>query len=137
MTISAQETTTTHIREHTRAREDAAIALLLSGKSINEVCSGAKISRSSFWRLRKNAEFQERFEAARAAAFEAAVNKLHDSATLFVQTLSDVCTDPKSRDSAKATAARSGLDSLFRVKEIFDLTERVRKLEQAAVEEQK
>jgi hypothetical protein len=65
------------------------------------------------------------------------VGSLHDSAVVFVETLRAVCIDPKSRDSARATAARSGLDSLFKAVEIFDFADRLAKLEALASQEPK
>ena len=41
------------------------------------------------------------------------------------------------RDTLRATAARSGLDSLSRVKEIFDIEARLRRLEEVAGSEKK
>lgn len=132
--ISTETTNETapHSVARTRAREEAVIAGLLAGRAVKEICEQVPISRSSLWRLRRCEKFQERLKAARQHAFESAVNSLHDSATIFVKTLRDVCTDPKSRDSARATAARSGLDSLFRASELFSIEERLRRLEEIA-----
>jgi len=127
--------TTTHLHEPARARVDKAIVLMVSGMSISEVCKVAKISRSSFWRIRKTETFRRKLDQAQAAAFEQAVNVLHNSATIFAQALVEVCQDSKSRDSAKATAARSGLDSLWRAKELFDIDARLRRLEEQATED--
>jgi hypothetical protein len=124
--------TAQHTLNRIRAREECVAALLLAGKSVKQICSEVSISRSSVWRLRRCEKFQARLKAARDNAFESAVNSLHDSATTFVETLRAVCTDPKSRDSARATAARSGLDSLFRASELFGIEERLRKLEEIA-----
>lgn len=123
-----------HNIAHPRAREERVIALMLAGRTLNQVCAEAPISRSALWRLRKSEEFQRRFREVRQEAFDSAVNALHDGAVVFVQTLKKVCEDPKSRDSARATAARSGLDCLFRASELFDIESRLRKLEQAAGE---
>jgi hypothetical protein len=123
-----------HTVKQTHARAELVLAALLAGKSPKEICSEVHISRSSLWRLRRCERFQARLKAARDGAFESAVNSLHDSATTFVATLRAVCVDPKSRDSARATAARSGLDSLFRASELFGIEERLRKLEQLAGE---
>ena len=95
------------------------------------------MARTTLWRMRNRPAFQKRFEEARTAAFEGAINCLHSSAVVFARTLRDVCTDPKSRDSARATAARSGLDSLFKSKEQFDFETRLRKLAGRPAGEQK
>jgi len=124
-----------HTMELTRAREERVIAFLLAGRGLQEICEQVPISRSALWRLRRREEFQARFTEARAQALDSAVNALHDSAVVFVRTLVDVCQDTKARGSEKATAARSGLDSLFRAAELFDVEARLRKLEQVAAGE--
>lgn len=107
------------------------VALLLAGRSIGEVCEQVPISRTSLWRLRAKESFLRRFAEARKQAFERAVNALHDSALTFVSTLADVCQDPKARGSERASAARSGLDTLIRAREICDLETRLKALEEA------
>jgi hypothetical protein len=117
-----------------RAREAQVLTLLLAGRTLAEICEQAHISRTSLWRLRAREDFQRTFDDARKQAFERAVNALHDGAVSFVETLRAVCSDPKSRSGERATAARSGLDSLFRAVELFDLEQRLQKLEQIAGE---
>ena len=121
-----------HSTERARAREERVIALLLAGRALQEICEEVPISRSELWRLRKRKEFQTRFTEGRRQALDSAVNALHDSAVVFVETLRQVCQDSRSRGSERATAARSGLDSLFRAAELFNIEERLRKLEQIA-----
>jgi hypothetical protein len=114
------------------ALEDLVLSLLLSGKSVGQVCAQTTMSRSALWRMRQRPEFQRRFQEARSEAFRGAVDALHSSALVFVRTLRDVCTDPGSRDSARASAARSGLDSLWNAAKLFDFEDRLRRLEDQA-----
>lgn len=127
--------TAKHIVERTHAREEQCLAMLLAGKSLADICEQVPISRSSLWRLRRCEKFQARLKAARAHAFEGMVSSLHSSATVFAETLKDVCQSPTSRGSEKATAARSGLDSLFKAVEVFDFAERIARLEVLAKKE--
>lgn len=127
---------TTHTLARVRAREDAVLSRMLAGESLNSIVKAVPISRSSLFRLRRLPQFQRRLEEARAQSFEATVNSLHSAALTFVETLKSVCEDPKSRDSARATAARSGLDVLIKSVELFDVHKRLEALEQAAAEEQ-
>jgi hypothetical protein len=132
--------TKTNVLKPPRAREgrsDRVMALLLAGRSCVEICKQERISRSSLWRLRRCQEFATRLKAARAAAFESAVSSLHNNATLFAETLAAICLDPKARGSEKASAARSGLDSLSKFVELFDLAGRFKKVEDQASEEKK
>lgn len=111
--------------------------LLLAGHSLNEICRQAPISRSALWRLRGRDDFQDRMRAARKQALEEAVNALHDSALVFVRTLRGVCEDSTARGSEKATAARSGLDSLVNATRLFDVEERLQNVERAIEEDRK
>lgn len=121
-----------HAMKRLSAREAAVMALLLAGRPLQEICAQVPISRSTLWRLRGREDFQRRFEAERKQALENAVSSLHDSAIVFAKTLREVCEDPKARGSEKATAARSGLDSLFKARELFSIEERLTKLEAMA-----
>lgn len=114
-----------------RARDERIILLLMTGRTPTEICAEIKISRTTLWRLRSTEEFQRQFTAIRRQAFGDAVATLHGGAVIFAKTLMDVATDTKARGSERATAARSGLDSLFRAAELFDHEERLRKLEQS------
>jgi transposase len=122
---------------YARARTDLAVTLILSGKSPAAVCKILGISKPTLMRLLRRPTFQARFERARDSAFERANNKLNDSAHIFAETLARLCVDPKSRDSAKATAARSGFDVLLRMRELFEFDARLKKIEAALEAEQK
>jgi hypothetical protein len=126
-----------HAVTRSRARVEKCLVLLLAGRTFSQICKEVPISRSSLWRLRKSQEFQRRFDESKADAFSAAVAALHTGAVIFVDTLKGVCLNDKARGSEKATAARSGLDSLFRALEIFNLADRVKALEDAKAEDQK
>jgi hypothetical protein len=124
--------TARHTTERARAREQRVIGFLLAGRSLQQIIEETPISRTELWRLRKRNDFQVHFTEARAQALDSAVNALHDGAVVFVQTLREICQDSRARGSERATAARSGLDSLFRAAELFDVEARLRKLEQIA-----
>jgi len=132
MSPAVQAATARHSAARLRAREEQVLVLMLAGRSGKEICEQARISRSSLWRLRTREDFRRAFDDARKQALEQAVNALHDGAVVFAETLRAVCTDPKSRGSEKATAARSGLDSLFKARELFDIEERLQRLEEVA-----
>ena|SRR5579872_2479574 len=128
--MSAPSTTETALHAlKRRARVERAISLMLAGRTLTEICAEMRVSRTSLWRLRRNSEFQTRFEAAKRDAFDRAMNALSDSALTFVTALRDICLDPDCRDSARANAARSGLDSLFKAAELVDFDRRLRALE--------
>jgi hypothetical protein len=114
------------------AREERLIAAMLSCRTMAQACEVAGMSLPTAWRTRQTEEFQRRFKQAKDQAFEAAVNSLHDSATVFAMTLRAVCEDPKARGNEKAQAAKVGLDTLIRSREMLDLSERIAALEKIA-----
>jgi hypothetical protein len=129
--------TASHGVERSRAPEETIIAMLLAGRSVTEISETTGLSRTTLWRIRKEASFQERLQEAREQALEGVVAALHENASVFARTLVEVCQDEKARGSEKATAARSGLEELFKSIELFAIETRLRRLEELALEESK
>jgi hypothetical protein len=121
----------------TRAKAPMLIGALLAGRTVQEAAKVAGISRRTAYVLRQDEEFQNQYRAAKNELLGAAVSALHSCAIIFVETLKNVCLDEKSRGSEKATAADRGLNTLLRAVEIFDVEERLQKLEKLAGEGQK
>jgi hypothetical protein len=123
------------------AREDSKqelfLTALLTGKGMTEACEAAGICRSTGWRWRQDEAFQARYRRAKNELLDGAVAALHSHSLAFVQALADVSSNPQSKDAARATAADRGLCALFRAHELFDVEERLRKLEALALEESK
>jgi hypothetical protein len=120
----------------TRARDqqERLISELLTGKTLGEACEAIGISRNTGWRLRRDPEFQQTYREARESILDAALDQLSDSAVVFCRTLREVCEDPNTNGNAKATAARNGLEALFKLSEQRDVVRRLEALEQAAAE---
>jgi hypothetical protein len=117
----------------TRARvdRDALLILLLAGRPVSECAAELGVSRQTVWRTTNLPAFQSKLTQAREAALAGAVNALHSGATAFVRALAEVAADTKARPGERAQAARSGLDSLSKLAELFDVERRITKLEQA------
>jgi hypothetical protein len=113
---------------------DQVLILLLSGMGTQAIAQKLRVNRQTVYRVRKSEGFEDRFETARSEALNAAIYSLHDSALTFAHTLKEICTNPKYRESARGSAARDGLASLWKAREIFDIESRLRKLEAAAAE---
>ena len=113
--------------------EDLVLSLLLSGKSVGQVCSQTSMSRSALWRMRQKPEFQRRFAEARADAFRGAV--MHCTAARWCSC--ELCAtfgqSPIAR-LVRASVARPGLDSLWNAAKLFDFEDRLRKLEGSRIE---
>jgi hypothetical protein len=116
------------------AREDALLSALLAGHSIDEAPSIAGISRTTAWRIRKTESFQRAYRERKNEMLEAAVGTLHNFSLDFVKALHEVATDTKQHGSARAQAARNGIEAMLKAIEVLDLSNRVLKLEQASGE---
>jgi hypothetical protein len=118
--------------KHLRAREAQILVLLLAGRTFTEICEAIPISRTALWRIRSKPEFEAAFRQAKEELLGGAVAALHNNAMLFVNTLAGVCKDPNARGSEKAQAADRGLSTLLKARELFDIEQRLQKLEAIA-----
>ena len=111
-------------------REDAALAALLSEKTIAEAATKAGIGESTLLRWLADAEFKARYRAARRSVVESAIGRLQRAATEAVDALSRnlTCGIP----AVEVGAARSVLDQAIKAVELVDLAERIEALEQAS-----
>jgi hypothetical protein len=121
----------------TRAKDGLLIGALLAGRTFEEAAQAAGVCRRTAYRMRQSAEFQQAYQSAKDELISAAVSALHSNALLFVTTLAAICQDPKARGSEKAVAADRGLSQLFKAHELWDLEQRIAKLEQTAGEGRK
>ncbi|HEX3682152.1 MAG TPA: hypothetical protein VHU83_06370 [Bryobacteraceae bacterium] len=119
-----------------RKAQEKLLAALLANPSFEQAAKAAGISPSTGLRWRKDPEFQERYRQLRERMLESAVNSLHNSALTFADTLREICIDKDAHPSARAQAARNGLEGLMRVTEHFDILKRLEALEKSAGEAQ-
>jgi hypothetical protein len=130
------ETARRAVTQATRAKDGLLIGALLAGRTFAEAAQVAGVSRRTAYRMRLSPEFQKTYQAAKDELLGAAVSALHSRALIFVETLAQVCLDPKSRGSERATAADRGLNTLLRAVETLSMADRITKLE-ALVSERK
>lgn len=121
----------------TRAKDGLLMGALLAGQTFDQAAQAAGVCRRTAYRMRQSPEFQAKYQAAKDELLGAAVSALHTRAMIFVETLAQVCLDPKARGSEKATAADRGLCALLRAVEVLDLAGRIARLEQALSEGRK
>jgi hypothetical protein len=74
-------------------------------------------------------DFMEAYRAEQRNLLEAAVNKLRQAASEFVDTLQCVATNTEAPPAARASAARSGLEVLLKAAGLEDLERRIAELE--------
>jgi hypothetical protein len=111
-------------------REGAALAALLSEKSIALAAAKAGIGESTLLRWLADPAFKARYRAARRQVVEHAVSGLQQAAAQAVDALTRnlTCGIPP----VEVGAAKAMLDQAIKAVELIDLVERVELLEQAA-----
>jgi len=115
-----------------RAREAQVLTLLLAGRTLAEICAATRISRQTVWRIRTRPEFEVAIAAARSELLSGVLHKLQNDASDYADVLHALATNEKARGSDRVQAARNGLDLMFRGVELFDIEDRLQKLEAIA-----
>ena len=110
-------------------REDAALAALLSERTVAEAAAKAGIGESTLLRWMAEPDFRERYRAARRAVVEGAIGRLQQAAGDAVDALTRnlTCGNP----AVEVGAAKAILDQALRGLEVLDLADRIERLEQA------
>jgi hypothetical protein len=102
---------------------------MLTSRTDVEACARAGVSRSSLRRVRRLAEFQEQYQAAKAAQLQSAIDSLRGNANDFVGTLATIAADEEQHGNARVRAAEVGLNVLAKFVELEDIVRRLTKLE--------
>jgi hypothetical protein len=111
---------------------DAAIAALLTHRSIEEAAKATGVGTQTLMRWMKIPEFDSAYREARRDAFRQSVARLQQASTAAVSTLLKIMVDPAAPHSVRVRAADSVLDHAKQAIEIEDVEVRVAALEQAA-----
>lgn len=109
-------------------RHEAVIVALLANPKITDAAKAANVSESTVWRLMQNETFQRRYREAQSEALTTALGSIQGAATEAVATLREIATSGKN-ETARTQAAKAVLDYTFKVRELFDLEDRVKQLE--------
>jgi DNA-binding MurR/RpiR family transcriptional regulator len=109
-------------------RHEAVIVALLANPKITDAAKAAGVSESTVWRLMQNEVFQKRYREAQSEALTTALGSIQGAATEAVATLREIATSGKN-ETARTQAAKAVLDYTFKVRELFDLEDRVKRLE--------
>jgi hypothetical protein len=126
-----------HALSPSHAREAALIAELLAGKTVKAAAEAIHVSTRTVYRMKDRESFQRAYSQAKGELLDGAIAKLHSHASDFISTLHTLAIDPKAQPSARVQASREGLTALFKGIEIFDIADRLLKLERIAGEVQK
>lgn len=111
---------------------EAAIAALLTQRSIQEAAKAVGIGEQTLLRWMKLPEFDAEYRKARRMAFRQAVSRLQQASGAAATTLTKVMVDPATPPAVKVRAAECILDHGLKAIEVEDIEARVTELERAA-----
>jgi hypothetical protein len=114
-----------------KAADDALIAALAGGNTVEGAAQIAGISRSTAFRRLKDPEFKGRVDAARADMLDRTLGHLSAGATEGAIVLRTLAVNSKD-ERIKLGASKALVDSVLRVRDSVILEERIKALEEAA-----
>src|SRR5215469_16748620 len=117
-----------------KRKMEAAIAALLTHRSIEDAAKAVGIGEQTLLRWMKNSEFDAEYRKARRMAFRQAVSRLQQASGAAATTLTKVMVDPASPPAVKVRAAECILNHGLKAIEVEDIEARVSELERAAEE---
>jgi len=116
------------------AKQEKAIAALLTEGSVAAAATKAGIATSTLFGWLRDPAFDTAYRAARREAVGHAIARLQQLSTDAVAVLATVMADKNTPASVRVTAAAKLLDMALRAVEIEDLEARIDQLEQRYVE---
>ena len=112
-------------------KQKAAIRALLTGASYPEAAMAAKVHENTIGQWMKEPIFITALHQAESEAMQAITRSLVSIADKSAGVLETVLDNNQARDSSKLRAADIALGRLIQIKEIAELEERIKKLEEA------
>ncbi len=113
-------------------KKEAAIAALLTQRSVEEAARSVDVGVSTLYRWLKEPEFHAAYLAARRAGYSQSVARLQQATGAAVSTLLKVMVDPATPPATKVRAAHSVLEHSAKAIEIEEIEARVAQLERAS-----
>jgi hypothetical protein len=111
----------------TERKQDKAIIALLTEPTVEAAARAVDIAPATIWRWTQQPEFRAKLRDARRAVMEGAIGHLQQTATEAVEALRRnlTCGTP----SVEVRAATAILDQAIKAIELFDMVERLERLE--------
>lgn len=113
------------------AKQERALACLLSEATATEAARKAKVGLSTLMRWMNEEHFRNAYQAARGQLLDAALAKLQGASSDAVATLKNLMEREDVPAAARISAARSILDLGLRLREQMEISERLQLIEQA------
>ena len=119
-------------RNGVSAKQQKAIAALLTSSTIEEAAAAAKVGHRTLTRWLTDPVFLVGLRRAQDQAINAAVSRLVGSASEAAGVLATIAGDENEKASPRGQAARALLSNMMRLIEVRDLAERIEALEERA-----
>lgn len=111
--------------------DEKIISALLSTKTVRQAAELCGIGETSLYARLKNDDFKAKFAAARMEILELTKNRLQGEMAASVDVLCSIRDDTEERSQIRVNAADAILRHGYRMIELFDMHERIKKLEKA------
>ena len=118
-------------------KKESAVLALLTTRNLEEAAKAAGVTPRTLHRWQKEPGFSAAYRAAKRAAYDQAIARLHHFSSAAVSTLGKVMLDQDTPPATKVRAADSILAHTEKALEIEDIEARLLALEQATEETQK
>lgn len=112
------------------AKHDAAIAALLSTRTVRDAAKKCKLSETTLYRLLQTPDFKTKFRAARRELVEATTAQLQQDGADAAKALREIVNNKKAPASVRVSAAKVILEQGIKAVELVDLSERLDRLEE-------
>lgn len=111
-----------------RPVDDLLAASLAAGATVAEAAAAANVGESTVYRRLKDSEFKAKVRELRDSMVARAAGKLSDLMTAAVGVLEELLSS--TTESIRLRAAVSTIDQAVRLKEIYELADRIKVLEE-------
>ncbi|MBA3804103.1 MAG: hypothetical protein H0X14_00080 [Acidobacteria bacterium] len=115
--------------EKLTARQEQALAALLSLGEVKAAAKKAKVGETTLWRWLKEETFSREYRDARRRLVETCVARLMADSTAASKALREITEDKSAPASARVAAARAILEHSIKGVEVLDLEPRLREIE--------
>lgn len=111
-------------------KQQKAITALLDQPTLKEAASACGVNESTLWRWLQDDTFQREYRQARGQLLESTLTALQRASGDAVETLKAVMKDTTAQPSARVSAAKAVLELGLKGREILEVEERLRALEE-------
>ena len=107
------------------------ISAFLTGTKVTEICEAAGFSRSKYYKLKADPDFQEVLRERRDLAVKGALEALREHFVKDVRILQEIAENPEISPQVRINAISISLQQLREWVPVVDLLQRIEALEQA------